>query len=92
MYTYMYCNMYYLLVTCSISSSSLMTCTPVHLYTHTNLYCLCMSTSLGTRPSLAEEEEGLVNLHTYKFEVRGISAVDRPAIDTRIEATIVQQA
>ena len=32
--------------------------------------------SLGTRPSLAEEEEGLVNLHTYmyKFEVRGISA------------------
>ena len=28
--------------------------------------------SLGTRPSLAEEE-GLVNLHTYKFEVRGIS-------------------
>ena len=31
-------------------------------------------TSLGTRPSLTEEEEGLVNLHTYKFEVRGISA------------------
>ena len=30
--------------------------------------------SLGTRPSHAEEEEGLVNLHTYKFEVRGISA------------------
>ena len=31
--------------------------------------------SLGTRPSLAEEEEeGLVNFHTYKFEVRGISA------------------
>ena len=29
--------------------------------------------SLGIRPSLAEEE-GLVNLHTYKFEVRGISA------------------
>ena len=24
--------------------------------------------SLGTRPSHAEEEEGLVNLHTYKFE------------------------
>ena len=32
------------------------------------------TSSLGTRPSLAEEEEGLVNLHTYKFEVRGISA------------------
>ena len=30
--------------------------------------------SLGTRPSHAEEEEGLVNLHTYKFEVYGISA------------------
>ena len=30
--------------------------------------------SLGTRPSHAEEEEGLVDLHTYKFEVRGISA------------------
>ena len=30
-------------------------------------------TSLGTRPSHAEKE-GLVNLHTYKFEVRGISA------------------
>ena len=30
--------------------------------------------SLGTRPSHAEEEEGLVNLHAYKFEVRGISA------------------
>ena len=32
-----------------------------------------LGTSLGTRPSLAEEEEGLVNLHTYKFEVRRIS-------------------
>ena len=30
--------------------------------------------SLGTRPSHTEEEEGLVNLHTHKFEVRGISA------------------
>ena len=30
--------------------------------------------SLGTRPSHAKEEEGLVNLHTYKFEVRGILA------------------
>ena len=29
--------------------------------------------SLGTRPLHAEEEEGLVNLHTCKFEVRGIS-------------------
>ena len=35
---------------------------------------LLLGTSLGTRPSLAEEEEGLVNLRTYKFEVRGISA------------------
>ena len=36
---------------------------------------VCSSPSLGTKPSLAEEEEeGLVNLHTYKFEVRGISA------------------
>ena len=31
------------------------------------------ASSLGTRPSLAEEEEGLVNLRTHKFEVRGIS-------------------
>ena len=30
--------------------------------------------SLGTRPLLAEEKKGLVNLHTHKFEVRGISA------------------
>ena len=30
--------------------------------------------SLGTRPSHAEEEEGLVNMHTFKLEVRGISA------------------
>ena len=35
---------------------------------------LLFSASLGARPSLAEEEEGLVNLHTYKFEVRGILA------------------
>ena len=33
-----------------------------------------ISPSLKTRPSHAEEEEGLVNLHTYKFEVHGISA------------------
>ena len=31
-------------------------------------------TSLGARLSHAEEEEGLVNLHTYKFEVHRISA------------------
>ena len=29
---------------------------------------------LGARPSRMEEEEGLVKLHTYKFEVHGISA------------------
>ena len=37
-------------------------------------HCCCWWCSLGTRPSHAEEEESLVNLHTYKFEVRGISA------------------
>ena len=35
---------------------------------------LVLYPSLGIRPSHAEEEEGPVNLHTYKFEVRGISA------------------
>ena len=31
-----------------------------------------MIISLGTRPLHAEEEEGLVNLNTYKFEVHRI--------------------
>ena len=42
--------------------------------THTVTKLKVLLRSLGTRPSLAEEEEGPVNLHTYKFEVRGISA------------------
>ena len=36
-----------------------------HAHLLMNLTKLC---SLGTRPSHTEEEEGLVNLHTYKFE------------------------
>ena len=103
-----------------LSLTSNLQCNPTCL-NYSLLACIRVTLSLRTRPSLAEEEEGLINLHTYKFwspwnfggmNLIGwwlfnyISAhegtcsctnnmanlIDGSAIDTRIEATIVQQA